>query len=176
MLLIPEITTCPGTCELPPPPAFLDPTRYKPTGTHKTHHRQDLQVTLVYTEMKVQGYKNLKPEIIEYPFFPQEYCYEVNYSGAIMALLFELTQHCNVAIRKARQFLLDITRNQLDISVGTVAKLPREFARKAEGERKEIFDSIVSSKVIMGDFIFARMNGKQVAVLISTTPEGHSLY
>lgn len=167
---------CLSSTVLEPPKKFLNPKRYAPTGQYKTHQRQDLHVISVYSEVKAEGYKNLRTGKIEYPPFPQEYRNDVNFSGRVKALLHGLTYRCNVSIGKTRQFLLDITGGQMDVSTGCICNLAKEFARKSKPEQEAGRNEIADSKVVQVDFTFGRQNKKLATVLITATPDGHALF
>lgn len=108
--------------------------------------------------------------------FPDGIKDDVNYGGSIKAFLFLLNNDCCTSIDKSRKFLSDLTDGKLNISKGMINKLSREFAKKTERERKNLFSDLLLSPVMHTDCTNAKENGKNAYVYVCALPDGRAMY
>ena len=94
---------------------------------------------------------------------------DVTYGGSVKAAAYLLNNHLFTSIDKTRQFLKDISHGVIDISNGFICNLSKQFSKCTEQERDEIFEELAAAPKLHADFTFARMNGKQAAVMVSTS-------
>ena len=135
-----------------------------------------LRVSLEVTEFAADVYYNSKTGERIHAAFPEGVINDVNYDGTIRAFFFLLTDHCNVFIDKAKEFLKDITDGRLKISKGIIFSLRCEFARKTEAEKKKTFADLFLKPVLHTDCTNASVNGKPAYVFVCISPDGAVQY
>ena len=162
--------------KLPVPQEALDDPDFRKTDRTITKQMVGLRVSLDVTEYAADVYYNSKTGERIHAAFPEGVVNDVNYDGTIRAFLFLLTDHCNVSIDKAREFLKDITDGRLKISKGMISSLRREFARKTEAEKKKTFSDLLLKPVLHTDCTNASVNGKPAYVFVCTSPDGAVQY
>ena len=140
--------------------------RYRATGKEK--RKQSVKIVCkAYTEEYVaKEYYDKETGKYVYPEFPDGVINDVNYDPTVKAMAYILNNICNVSIGKTRQFIKDISNNTIDISTGMICNLSKEFSRKTENERDEIFKDLLTGDKMHTDFTFCRTGGKQGAVII----------
>ena len=162
--------------KLPVPQEALDDPDFRKTDRTITKQMVSLRVSLDVTEYAADVYYNSKTGERIHAAFPKGVVNDVNYDGTIRAFLFLLTDHCNVSIDRAKEFLKDITDGRLKISKGMVSSLRREFARKTEAEKKKTFADLLLKPVLHTDCTNASVNGKPAYVFVCTSPDGAVQY
>ncbi|NBJ04445.1 hypothetical protein D3Z62_31730, partial [Lachnospiraceae bacterium] len=70
-----------------------------------------------------------------------------------------MKDHLNVPENKIREFLLEMTGGEVEVSRGMINGINAEFSSKTAQERKEIFSRLASAEVLYTDMTGARMNG-----------------
>ena len=65
----------------------------------------------------------------------------------------------------------DVSDGKIRISNGMICNLAKQFSRKTEAERNELFLKHLSADVLHADFTFARKKGKQTAAMITATED-----
>ena len=154
--------------EIPPPEKFNDP-GYKATGRIIMKQLVDIELRLIVTEYSTPEFRNVATGQRVHADFPDGLVNEVTYSGKVKAFTFLLNNCCNVSIKKASNFLCELTNGELRVSTGTINNLCKEFSEKSEPEQKETFANLLLSPVMYTDFTTARVNGKNKAVLVCAT-------
>ena len=162
--------------KLPVPQEALDDPDFRKTDRTITKQMVGLRVSLDVTEYAADVYYNSKTGERIHAAFPKGVVNDVNYDGTIRAFLFLLTDHCNVSIDRAKEFLKDITDGRLKISKGMVSSLRREFARKTEAEKKKTFADLLLKPVLHTDCTNASVNGKPAYVFVCISPDGTVQY
>jgi hypothetical protein len=156
---------------LPIPVEYANNADYEPTGRTITRQLVGLRVLPYTVEYVAVEFKNKKTGQFVYPEFPEGVENEVNYEGSVKAFAFLLNSHCNVSMDKTREFLSDLTGGALQISKGMICGLTRKFAEKSQKEQSETFRKLVAAPVLHVDFTSAKVNGKNVNVVICATPQ-----
>lgn len=154
------------TIQISPPKEFLDTTKYRPTGKMIVRQVQELQISVTATDYETPEFVCLKTGKKVHADFPAGVKDDVNYNEWIKAFAYCLNNKCNVSIQNTQEFLKEISNGQLNISAGMICNLSREFSKKTEKERSEIFYSLLTSPVMHTDFTFDRVNGKTGTVMI----------
>jgi hypothetical protein len=157
--------------EIEPPVGYLDSKNYESTGKIIKKQIVRLRITLDVDELSTPEFRDVRTNELVHAAFPEGVVNEVSYDGSVKAVAFMLVNYCNVSIEKAREFLMEITDGQLEISHGMISGLAKEFSEKTETERIRIYEQILRSPVMCTDFTGARNNGKQSAVLVCGIPE-----
>jgi hypothetical protein len=103
--------------------------------------------------------------------FPDGVSDEVTYDGSCKALAFLLNNECCASLARASAFLREASGGALDMSVGMVCGLAREFSEKSAAERQEALGALMSSPVMHADFTVANVGGEQRQVLILANGE-----
>ena len=161
---------------LPLPEEVLDDPEFRKTKKTIKKQMVSLHVSLDVTEYIADVYYNSKTGERVHAAFPKGVINDINYDGSIRAFLFLLTDHCNVSIDKAREFLTDITGGKLKISKGMISGLRREFAMKTGEERKQAFANLLLKPVLHIDCTNARVNGDAAYVFVCASPDGTVQY
>ena len=150
---------------------YKDPFHYHPTG-------RVIRKQMVYLRISAYVVEYTTPELVDlytrkktHAPFPFGYVDEVNYDTSVKAFAFLLNQSCNVAIDRVRTFLSDVSDGKIQISNGMICNLAKQFSRKTEKERNELFLKHLGSDVLHADFTFARKKGKQTTAMITATED-----
>lgn len=98
--------------------------------------------------------------------FPEGVNDDVNYDKSVKAIAYLLNNQCYVSIKKTGEFLKAISGGKLVLSDGMICGLSKEFSKKTQEERNEIFLELLSSPYMHVDFTFGRVNGKQGSVMV----------
>jgi hypothetical protein len=104
--------------------------------------------------------------------FPEGLVNEVSYDESIKAFAFLLNNNCNVSIDKTSEFLHALTGGELKISKGMINGLSKEFSAKSAPMQQKAFADMLLSPVMGTDFTTARVNGKNMNVLVCVTESG----
>lgn len=156
---------------IPVPPVYLDTSKFKPTGKIITKQVINLHVNLNVDEYCTPEFRNIKTRQLVHADFPGGIKDDVNYGGSVKAFAFLLNNHCCVSIDKTSDFLADITKGKLRISRGMINGLSKEFSKKTQSEQQKAFADLLLSPVMGADFTTARLNGKNVHVLVCATED-----
>ena len=161
---------------LPPPPEALEDPNFKKTSKTIIKQLVNIRVMLDVAEYRADVYYNSRTGERIHAAFPDGIKDDVNYGGSIKAFLFLLNNDCCTSIDKSRKFLSDLTDGKLNISKGMINKLSREFAKKTERERKNLFSDLLLSPVMHTDCTNAKENGKNAYVYVCALPDGRAMY
>ncbi len=161
---------------LPPPREVLEDPDFKKTSKTIVKQLVNIRMVLEVTEYHADVYYNSKTGERVHAEFPAGVVDDVNYGGSVKGFLFLLNNDCCTSTDKSRKFLSDLTDGRLNISKGMVNKLSREFAQKAEQERKTMFADLLLSPVLHTDCTNAKENGKNASVFVCATPDGKAMY
>ena len=161
--------------KIPAPDEYTNNSDYIPTGKTISKQVVGIRVDVVVTEYSTPEFMHIRTGRRVHADFPEGMANEVNYDGSIKAFAFLLNNYCNVSIAKASGFLSELTGGKLNISTGMVNGLAAEFSAKTEQAQKKAFADILLSPVVHVDFTTARVNGRNVHVLVCATPKT-SLY
>lgn len=127
----------------------------------------DTRMTVTCVQYEAHAYKNRKTNKIIYSAFPANVVNEVNYGEGIKALCCLMTTYCNVSIRKTREMIRSLTDGTLNISVGTIANLPKELKSKTAEERTEIIKLLMGSDCLHSDATSIRINGEKWNIYVT---------
>jgi len=156
--------------EIEPPRAYLDSTKYVPTGKIIKKQVIGFSIVLNVNEYSTPEFMDIKTRQLVHADFPEGVVNEVSYDGSVKSVAFMLNNYCNVSIEKVREFLAEVTGGQLELSHGMISGLTKEFSQKTEAERNRIFKEILRAPSACIDFTSARNGGKQVNVFVCGTP------
>lgn len=148
---------------------------YKETGKIITKQLIQLTIGVNVIEYNTPEFRNKKTGVRVHAEFPEGVVNEVNYDASVKAFAHLMNNYCNVSIDKVSTFLSELTNGELKISKGMISGLGKEFSKKTEAEREEIFSDLLLVPVMNTDFTNGRLNGKQVQVNICAVP-GKALY
>ena len=151
---------------IPAPEKYANSPDYKPTGRIITKQVIGLRVVVEVTEYDTPEFRNVRTGQRVHADFPPSVINDVNYGGSIKAFLFLLNNRCCASMDKAVEFLAELTDGELQISKGMVSGLCKEFSEKTEAEQKKAFADLLLSPVMHTDFTNARVDGKNVQVIV----------
>ncbi|MDO4538806.1 MAG: transposase, partial [Coriobacteriales bacterium] len=103
--------------------------------------------------------------------FPEGATDEVSYDGSCKALAFPPANECCASLAKASAFLREASGGALEMSVGMLCGLAREFSAKSEPERRGAVESPVTRPVMHADLASANVGGEMAQVLILANGE-----
>ena len=153
-----------------PKPEYLHP-GFKETGKIITKQLVNIRVILDVTEYWTPEFRSHNGQRVHAPF-PEGLVNEVTYGGSIKAFAFLLNNHCNVSIEKTSDFISELTNGELKPSAGMISRLSNEFSKKTEPEQKKVFADMLLAPAIYTDFTTAKVNGKNMAVLVCANDIG----
>jgi hypothetical protein len=151
---------------IPAPAQYAGNPMYELTGATVRKQLVGLNIEVTVDEYYTPEFRHVVTGQRVHAEFPEGMVNEVSYSGDVKALAFMLNNHCNVSIDKTTDLISCLTRGELNLSHGMVCGLSREFSLKTEAEQKKAFADILLSPVINTDFTSARVNGKNMNVLV----------
>ena len=154
---------------IPAPEKYTSNPNYRLTGKIITKQMVDVRIKLIVDEYSTPEFRNVLTGQRVHAEFPEGMVNEVNYSGNIKAFAFMLNNRCNVSIEKVSDFLSELTSGVLKISTGMINGLSKEFSQKTEPEQKKAYADLLLSPAINTDFTNARVNGKNMNVLVCAT-------
>lgn len=161
--------------EIPAPDKYLEDDNYKPTGRYVRKQVISLRIIAYVTEYYTMEFRDQTTGQRVHATFPDGIKDDVTYDGSVKAFAYLLNNSCNISIGKTKQFLKEVSNGKIDLSTGMICDLSRQFSRKTQTQREEIFNALLASPVMHADFTFGRVNGKQGTVLVCATP-GRVLY
>ncbi len=129
-----------------------------------------IKMSVSVTEYTTKEYRNRVTGARVHAPFPKGYVNEVNYDGTIKAFAFLLGNECNVSHAKIKKLISEMTNGEVDISVGMINGLCKEFSEKTEAEKAEILKELMLSPVMNADFTNANVNGNSAQVLVLASP------
>jgi len=161
-----------NTIFIPPPEKYTDSPDYRPTGKTIRKQKVGIKISLVVDEYHTPEYRYLPTGQRVHAEFPEGLVNEVCYDESIKAFAYLLNNNCNVSIDKTSEFLRALTGGELKISKGMVNKLSKEFSAKSAPMQEKAFANMLLSPVMGTDFTVARVNGKNMNVLVCVTETG----
>lgn len=157
--------------QIPAQEKYLDSTVYKPTGKTIVKQMIGLSIGVTCEEYATPEFRLLRTGQRVHTDFPEGAVDDVNYDGTIKAFTFLLNNYCNVAVKKVSDFLSELTGGELKISTGMISGLSKEFSLKTEADQKKAFADMLLAPVINTDFTSARVDGRNVNVIVCATPK-----
>ena len=131
---------------IPVPEKYLDTTKYRPTGNMKTKKLVKLRLVADVIEYSTPEFIDLETGKTVHAPFPEGMSDELVYDGTVKAMAYLLNNECNVSIGKTKEFLKNVSHGAIDISTGMICKLAKEFAKKTEAERNDLFLELFASE------------------------------
>lgn len=156
--------------EIPAPEKYTQSQDYYETGRIIRKQKVAIKMSVMVTEYSTKEYRNRITGARVHAPFPEGYVNEVNYDGTVKAFAFLLGNECNVSHAKIKKLISEMTDGEVEISVGMINGLCREFSEKTEPEKKEIIKELMCSPVMNVDFTNANVNGKSAQVLVLASP------
>jgi uncharacterized tellurite resistance protein B-like protein len=157
--------------DIAPPDEYTDSPNYRPTGKTVAKQVINIHVGLSVDEYRTPEFRDVRTGRRVHADFPDGVQNDVNYGGSAKALAFLLNNYCCVSIDKVREFMSELTEGNLRMSKGMINGLGKQFSGKTEAERKAIFCDLLLSPVMNADFTAARLNGKNVQVIVCASPD-----
>ncbi|MDO4664471.1 MAG: transposase, partial [Erysipelotrichaceae bacterium] len=137
-----------------------NPEDYVLLDRRKSRKVVGVKVVREVIEFQVPIWKNIKTGALVYGQFPVNCVNEVNYDESVKAFLMVLTCHLNVSIRKAQEFIHNISEGDIVVSTGTICNLRKEFKKKSKKERDQIWNRLFHSPYMGSDTTFTRIQGR----------------
>lgn len=156
--------------EIPTPEKYAQSSDYYETGRIIRKQKVAIKMSVNVVEYTAKEYRNRITGSRVHAPFPDGYVNEVNYDGTVKAFAFLLSNECNVSHAKIKQLISEMTDGEVEISIGMINGLCREFSQKTEPEKKEIIKELMTSPVMNADFTNANVNGKSAQVLVLASP------
>lgn len=156
--------------EIPAPEKYTQSPDYYETGRIIRKQKVAIKMSVSVTEYTTKEYRNRVTGARVHAPFPKGYVNEVNYDGTIKAFAFLLGNECNVSHAKIKKLISEMTNGEVDISVGMINGLCKEFSEKTEAEKAEILKELMLSPVMNADFTNANVNGNSAQVLVLASP------
>ena len=154
---------------IPAPDEYAKDDNYEPTGKLIRKQLIEIRINTEVTEYVTEEFRDKKTGQRVHAPFPEGLADDVTYGGSVKAIAYLLNNYLYTSIDKTRQFLRDISCGAVDISNGFICNLSKQFSISTQEERKEIFEELAAAPNLHADFTFARQNGKQAAVMITTS-------
>ena len=134
--------------EIPAPEKYTQTPDYYETGRIIRKQKVAIKMSVSVTEYTTKEYRNRVTGARVHAPFPKGYVNEVNYDGTIKAFAFLLGNECNVSHAKIKKLISEMTNGEVDISVGMINGLCKEFSEKDCNEAlKRIYDRIDMEKI-----------------------------
>lgn len=156
--------------EIPAPEKYTQSPDYYETGKIIRKQKVAIKMSVNVTEYTTKEYRNRVSGARVHAPFPHGYVNEVNYDGTVKAFAFLLSNECNVSHAKIKKLISEMTDGEVEISIGMINGLCREFSQKTEPEKTEIIKELMTSPVMNADFTNANVNGKSAQVLVLASP------
>lgn len=156
--------------EIPAPEKYTKSPDYYETGRVIRKQKVAVKMSVTVTEYFTKEYRSRISGARVHAPFPKGYTNEVNYDGTVKAFAFLLGNECNVSHAKIKKLISEMTDGEVEISVGMINGLCKEFSTKTEPEKKEIIKELMLSPVMNADFTNANVNGKSAQVLVLASP------
>jgi hypothetical protein len=160
------------TILIPTPEQYRDNPDYKLTGRMIKKQKIGIKISLVVDEYQTAEYRYVPTGQRVHAEFPEGLVNEVSYDESIKTFAFLFNNYCNVSIDKTSDFLCALTGGELKISKGMINGLSKEFSAKSAPMQQKAFADMLLSPVMGTDFTVARVNGKNMNVLVCVTVTG----
>jgi hypothetical protein len=157
--------------EIEPAREHLHPD-FKETGKIITKQLVNIRVSLDITEYFTPEFRDRVTGQRVHATFPEGLVNEVTYGGSVKAFAFLLNNRCNVSIEKTSDLIAELTSGELKLSAGMINRLTKDFSEKSEPEQKKTFADMLLAPAIHTDFTTAKVNGKNMAVLVCANDTG----
>ena len=131
-----------------------------------------LRVEVPVTLYRAMTWRNLKTGATKTSPFPYGMQDEITYGPELKTFVLFCTQYLNVPVRKVQEFLYESTGGALNVSIGWIAELPKEFAAKSKDEMAAIFSRLLHADVVGVDTTVTKNNGKQEAITVACSKDG----
>jgi hypothetical protein len=151
---------------IPPPNDFLGNPEYVPTGKTVSRQMVNITVNLIVDEYQTPEFRHVKTGQFVHAEFPEGVENDVNYGGSVKSAAFLLNNQCNVSIDKTRELLAELTGGRPGVSKGWINGLAGEFSLLTGAWRKAAFADILLEPVMNTDFTTARVDGRNVQVIV----------
>jgi hypothetical protein len=158
-----------NTIPIPAPAEYVGSPNYRATGRTITKQMVDIRLEVVVDEYSTPEFRNVRTGQRVHADFPVGVVDDVNYSGNVKAFAFLLNNRCNVSVEKVSDLISELTGGQMALSAGLINGLSKEFSLKTEAWQKKAFADMLLSPVMNIDFTSARVNGKNMNVLVCAT-------
>jgi hypothetical protein len=155
---------------IPAPEEYMSGHNFTPTGKIITKQSLNLSVNLIVDEYATPEFRDARTRQRVHADFPEGVVNDVNYGGSVRAFAYLLNNYCNVSVGKVSDFLAELTGGKLRISTGMINGLSKKFSQKTAADQKRAFADLLLSPVMNVDFTSARVNGKNMNVLVCATP------
>ena len=157
---------------LPVPQEVLDhPEEYYKIDSFKKQV-VSLKLTVVVTQYEGNVYRHRSTRAIVKSPIPEGVGHlEVNYDSSVDAFTAYLHSVCNVPYNKVHELLYDATDGMLDVSIGKLANLEKNFSELTEEERANIARSLFVGSVMNIDGTCMRVDGSQRQILVMCNKE-----
>lgn len=157
--------------EIPAPEKIRDNPDYVETGNLIRRQRVAVRLETDVEEFFTKEYRNIKTGKTWHASFPEGFENDVNYDGSVKAMLYQLTNECNVSHDKSISFVKMLSKGKLSVSKGMVSHLNKEFSDKSRKEQKAAAEYLMKSPVLHVDFTVGNVNGESRQVLIIGSPD-----
>ena len=165
-----------ATVALPDPEGWAeDPDLYR-TGAEVRKLVVSARVAVEVTEYVASVWRSRSTGGRRHAPFPDGVTDEVTYDGSCKALAFLLNNECCASLPKTSRFLSEASGGALDMSVGMVCGLAREFSEKSGPERRAALESLMSRPVMHADLACANVGGDMAQVLILANGGATAMY
>lgn len=157
-----------GSVFIPAPEEVENNPDYYRTGGEVHKRVVGIQIIVKVKDYWAYRYRNRRTGTKYHPPFPENVVLDVNYDDSIKAFVINMKDILNVSEEKIREFISDITGGEVRISRGMINRLNREFAKKSEKERDDMFSRLATADVLYTDMTGARMNGQLKNIVVCT--------
>lgn len=145
----------------PPEEVRLNPGDYiEVPEKARTRKTVGIRLELEVTALISRCWKNRKTGKLVWAAFPEGVSNEINYCPSLKSFLFLMTQQCNVSIRKASEFMKELSGGQLKVSAGFINGLIKEFSFRTKEDREQIFEALAESFFQNADTTYIHVDGK----------------
>lgn len=151
-----------------PEEVLKKPSEWEELSDKRIRQVIDVKMEVTCVQYEAHAYRNKKTKQIIYSAFPENVVNEVNYGEGVKALCCLLTSYCNVSIRKTGELLKSLTDGKLNISVGTIASLPKELKCRMNEERIEIISKLMAFPSLHSDATGIRINGERWNIYVTS--------
>ena len=159
------------TIEIPAPQEYVEDPKFRMTSKTITKQLIHIRMQVIVDEYNTPEFRNRETGQRVHAAFPDGVVNDVNYGGSVKAFSFLLNSRYCVSTDKVREFLCELTNGELQISNGMINGLCKTFSEKTAAEQKAIFADLLISPVMNTDLTSARLNGKNVQVVVCATPQ-----
>ena len=114
--------------EVPAPEKYTKDPLFKPTGKYVHKQLIKMVVNADVIDYFTMEFRNQETGQRVHADFPEGLVDEVTYDGSVKAAAYLLTHDCNVSIGKTRDYLKNISKGKIDLSVGMICNLSKQFS------------------------------------------------